>query len=234
MEAAISGLLDEPTAVTSAGRTDTGVHACGQVVSFTTARTAFPWERFALALHTRLPRDIRIRDVAVVDDAFSARFSALRRRYVYAILARPLPSALLARYAWHLYRPLDLAAMRAAALPLVGEHDFRSFCGTLPESGNTVRRIESLEIEEREELTIVRVAANAFLHRMVRTIVGLLAECAMGRRDPSEVAAILSARDRAAAGVTAPAYGLYFAGVAYPDGYDSFVEPPMLRGCEPR
>ena len=228
MEAAISALLGEPIALTSAGRTDTGVHACGQVVSFTTARIAFPWDRFALALHTRLPRDIRVRDVATVAPDFSARFSALRRRYIYAILARPLPSALLARYAWHLYRPLDIAAMRAAALPLVGEHDFRSFCGTLPENGNTVRRIESLTIEPRGELTIVRVAANAFLHRMVRTIVGLLAECAMGRRSPESVAAILAARDRAAAGVTAPAYGLYFAGVAYPDGYDSFAEPPML------
>lgn len=231
-------MLGEPIALTSAGRTDTGVHACGQVVSFTTARISFPWERFALALHTRLPRDIRVRDVALVDAAFSARFSALRRRYVYAVLARPLPSALLARYAWHLYRPLDLAAMRAAALPLIGEHDFRSFCGTLPENGNTVRSIESLTIEPQGELLIVRVAANAFLHRMVRTIVGLLAECAMGRRDPGSVAAILSARDRAAAGVTAPAQGLYFAGVAYPDGYDSYVEPPLcherLRHTPPR
>ncbi len=209
------------------------MHACGQVVSFTTARIAFPWDRFALALHTRLPRDIRVRDVVAVDSDFSARFSALRRRYVYAIFARPLPSALLARYAWHLYRPLDIAAMREAAMPLVGEHDFRSFCGTLPENGNTLRRIESLTIEQRGELVIVRVAANAFLHRMVRTIVGLLAECAMGRRDPAGVAAILSARDRAAAGVTAPAHGLYFAGVAYPDGYDSYLEPPIVWGRGP-
>ena len=224
----MSALLGERIAITSAGRTDTGVHACGQVVSFTTARISFPLERFAIALHTRLPRDIRIRDVQAVDAAFSARFSALHRRYVYAIHARPLPSALLARYAWHVYRDIDIEAMRSAAAPLLGTHDFRSFCGTLPGSGNTVRSIEALDIVREGELIVVRVAANAFLHRMVRTIVGTLVESATERRDPMGTASMLAANDRAAAGRTAPAHGLYFAGVAYPDGYDSYREPPIL------
>lgn len=197
-------------------------------MSFTTTRIAFPLDRFAIALHALLPRDIRIRDVAWVDAAFSARFSALRRRYIYAIHARPLSTALLARYAWHVYRPIDLDAMLLAARPLSGEHDFRSFCGTLPDTGNTLRTVESLEIEQAGELIVIRIAANAFLHRMVRTIVGTLVECATQRRDPESVPAMLAARERAAAGRTAPAHGLYFAGVSYPDGYDSYAEPPFI------
>ncbi len=227
LEAELSRMLDEPVTLTGAGRTDTGVHASGQVVSFTTARS-FPFERLAIALNSSLPSDVSVRDVAIVRDGFSARFSARERAYVYAILNRPDRSALLAERAYHVYRPLDLARMREAAAWLIGEHDFRSFCATVPDNGITVRTIRSLELERRGAFVRVRISADGFLHRMVRTIVGTLVECGSGRREPSEVGRMLEARARAAAGLTAPPHGLYLAGVKYDDGYDSYAEPTVF------
>ena len=120
--------------------------------------------------------------------------------------------------------------MRVAAQYLLGEHDFRSFCGVLPESGGTVRILKSLEINERAPYVRFDISADGFLHRMVRTIVGTLVECGRGRRDPHSMPAVLGAVRREAAGVTAPARGLYLAGVKYADGYDSFREPPLFTG----
>lgn len=232
LEAALSKLFSETIKVTGAGRTDTGVHATGQVVSLVT-RAAFPFERLGIALRSLLPPDCTIREVAVVDAAFSARFCARERTYVYAILNREQPSALLARYAWHVPRRLDLGAMQAAAESVLGEHDFRSFCSVAPvdqagEPASTVRNLTRFTIEPRGELVRVEVAANGFLHRMVRSLVGTAAECAVGRRTPDEMPAILAAADRAAAGFAAPAAGLYLAGVRYADGYDSFAEPALF------
>ncbi len=196
------------------------------MISFITSRS-FPFERLAIALNSTLPHDISVRDVATVAHGFSARFSARERTYVYAILNRPDRSALLAHRVYHVYRrSLDLEAMRAAALQLIGERDFRSFCGVLPESGVTVREVRALAIDARDDLVRVQIRADGFVHRMVRTIVGTLVECGLGRRDPSSIPAILAARDRRAAGLTAPAHGLYLAGVRY-DDYDSFAEPPV-------
>lgn len=227
LEACLTELFEEPVKITAAGRTDTGVHASGQVISFITARS-FPFDRLAIALNSTLPSDISVRDVAVVADGFSARFSAREREYVYAIFNRPDRSALLAHRAFHVYRrPLDLDAMRAAVAPLIGEQDFRSFCGVLPESGVTIREVRSLEIEARGDFVRVAIRADGFLHRMVRTIVGTLVECGLQRRDPASLPAILAARDRRAAGLTAPAHGLYLAGVRY-DDYDSSREPPVF------
>lgn len=212
--------------LSAAGRTDAGVHATGQVISFKTART-FPFERLPIAANSLLPADVRIRNAAVAADDFSARFSARERTYVYAILNRAEPSALLSRYAYHYWSPIDLDAFRRGARALVGEHDFRSFCGMLPESGPTVRVVKHLAIERRGEVLRVEICADGFLHRMVRTIVGTLLECATGKRDPDSLEAVLAARDRRAAGITAPAQGLYLAGVRYADGFDSFREPPV-------
>ena len=219
-------LFGEPVKVIGAGRTDSGVHASGQVVSFKT-EASFPFERLLVALRGSLPPDCSARDAALVDEDFSARFSARQRTYVYAILNRPQPSALLTRYAYHHPQALDLMAMRAAAAALVGEHDFRSFCAAPPE--RTVRSLRRLEIEPLGELIRIEVAADGFLRHMVRTIVGTLTEVGTGRRDPGEIGRILAACDRAAAGGLAPAEGLYLAGVRYAGGYDSFAEPPLLR-----
>lgn len=227
MEDALAATFGERIAVTGAGRTDAGVHATGQVISFRTPR-AFPVERLALALRARLPRDAGVREVAEVSDDFSARFSARARTYVYAILNRSEPSPLLARSAWHVRRALDLQAMRAAAEHLVGEHDFRSFCA-LPQSGTTVRTVYGVTLERRGEIVRLAIAADGFLHHMVRTIVGTLAECGHGRRDPASFPALLALRERSAAGVNAPARGLYLAGVRY-DDYDSYREPWICAG----
>ncbi len=224
LEAELSRLLNEPVKISAAGRTDTGVHASGQVISFITARS-FPFERLAIAMNSSLAPDVSVRDVAIAEDGFNARFSARERTYVYAILNRPDRSALLAHRAFHVYRDMNLDVMRAAAEQLIGERDFRSFCGTLPDGGVTVRTVKSLAIERRGDLVRVQISADGFLHRMVRTIVGTLVECAVGRRDPNTIADIVAARDRRAAGLTAPAHGLYLAGVRYENGYDSYCEP---------
>ncbi len=164
-----------------------------------------------------------------MEDGFSARFSASERTYVYAVLNRSERSAPLARYAYHVPHPLDLDAMQAACAHLVGEHDFRSFCGILPETGPTIRRVNHLSIGRQGSLVRVEITAGGFLHHMVRTIVGTLLECASGRRLPGELPDVLAALDRRAAGSTAPGHGLYLAGVRY-DGYDSFAEPPLFSG----
>ncbi len=202
------------------------------MISFSTARS-FPFERLAIACNSALPDDVSIRDVAVVDSNFSARFSARARTYVYAILHRKDRSALLAHRAYHVYGRLDIEAMRAGAVHLIGEHDFRSFCGMLPDGGVTIRNVRSLEIVETGEYVRLQISADGFLHRMVRTIVGTLVECGLGRRDPASIPSVLAAKSRAAAGLTAPAHGLYLAGVQYVDGYDSYAEPPVFTWKSP-
>jgi len=232
LETALSRIFEEPVKVTAAGRTDTGVHASGQVVSFTTARSSFPFDRLPIALNSALPNDVSVRDAAIVDPGFSARFSADERSYVYAIFNRREPSALAATSAYHVYADLDLDAFAEAAALLIGKHDFRSFCGTPPENGNTVRTVKTLTVRRTGRLIRVGISADGFVHRMVRTIVGTLLECATGRRDPASMPSVLDARMRSAAGLTAPAHGLYLAGVRYRDGYDSFGEPPVTIACE--
>jgi tRNA pseudouridine38-40 synthase len=226
LERVLSAMLQHPVKITAAGRTDAGVHASGQVVSFKTP-AAFPFEKLAIALNSSLPADVSVRDVAIVGEEFSARFSAVERAYVYAIFNRREPSPLLARYAYHAWRPIDDERFIRGSRHLLGEHDFRSFCGMLPESGPTIRTVKSIDVRRAGDLIRVEIRADGFLHRMVRTIVGTLAECGMRRRDPGDIPTILEARDRGAAGLTAPAQGLYLAGVRYKDGYDSFKEPPI-------
>jgi tRNA pseudouridine38-40 synthase len=227
LERGLSHLLEETVRITGAGRTDAGVHASGQVISFQTPRS-FPFDRLAVAMNSVLPSDIAVRDVSIVASDFSARFSARERTYVYAILNRRDRAALLARRAYHVYRrALDITAMRSAARWLVGKNDFRSFCGVLPENGITVRTVRTIEIVAHGDLVRVQICADGFLHRMVRTITGTLVECGLGRRDPDTIPALLAACDRAAAGMTAPAHGLYLAGVRY-DDYDSFKMPPIF------
>jgi tRNA pseudouridine38-40 synthase len=227
LEAALSTLFEQRVKLTSAGRTDSGVHASGQVVGFSTEHF-FPLERLCIALNALLPQDCAAREAATVGSDFNARFSARERTYVYAVLNRPQRSALLARYASHVVRPLDLAAMRAAGAHFVGEHDFRAF-GTTENAASTVRTITRLSVEPRDELIRIEIAANAFLYHMVRIVVGTLLECGQGRRCPDEVVAILGAGERAIGDSMAPAQGLCLAGVRYEDGYDSFAEHPLFR-----
>jgi len=203
------------------------VHATGQVISFKTD-AAFPFECLAVATNSELPADIAVREASLVEDRFSARFSAIERTYLYAVISRPARPPLLARYADYVWSELDIQAASEAAVRLIGTHDFRSFCGMLPESGSTERTIRALTVTRSADLIRIEIRADGFLHHMVRTIVGTLLECAMGRRTPDSVARILTAKDRSAAGPTAPPRGLYLAGVRYRDGFDSFAEPPVF------
>ncbi|HEV2260792.1 MAG TPA: tRNA pseudouridine(38-40) synthase TruA [Candidatus Rubrimentiphilum sp.] len=229
LERVFSQLLSAPIKVTAAGRTDAGVHATGQVVSFKT-ETAFPFERLALAANTELSADVSVRECAIVPDDFSARFSATQRAYVYIIYNRRERAPLLAPYTCHVWAKLDFDAMQAAAPHFLGEHDFRSFCGMLPESGPTIRTLQQLDVRRCGDLIRIELRADGFLHHMARAIVGTLIECGTGRCRPDEIPATLRATDRTAAGMTASAHGLYLAGVRYADGFDSFREPPLTAG----
>lgn len=219
MENALSKLFDERVKIVAAGRTDAGVHATGQVISFAGERL-FPIERLAYALNANLPPDLSARYADVVPDGFSARFDALARVYEYRILNRPMPSAVAPRFAHHVWQPIDLDLMRRAAADLIGEHDFAAFCGMRPARGGTVRTVHSIELRRMGDLVEVRVEGGGFLHRMVRNIVGTLVEIATGRRPGDDLPRILIDADRREAGYTAPACGLTLVGVRYP-GFDS-------------
>jgi tRNA pseudouridine38-40 synthase len=228
LEAALSRLFDRPIKVTAAGRTDAGVHAAGQVVSFV-AHDAFPIGKLAVALNSLLPRDLSARDGALAEPGFSARFSAIDRSYTYTIFNRREPSALHRRRSAFEHRALDLEAMGRAAAPLIGTHDFRTFCGVLPERGGTVRTLHSLEIEREGDFVRLHFRADGFLHRMVRVITGTLIEVGTGRRGAETLSAVLAALDRRAAGLTAPPQGLCLVEVRYP-GFSS--RPATLRSAQ--
>jgi tRNA pseudouridine38-40 synthase len=214
LERVLSALFAETVKISAAGRTDAGVHASGQVISFRSERD-FPIQRLALALNGNLPHDVSVRQAQLVPDGFSARFDAERRTYEYRIINRPMPSALDRRFAHHVHRPLDIELARSAVAGLLGEHDFVAFCGVLPERGGTVRQIHSVDIDRTGDRIVVRIAGGGFLHRMVRITVGTLIEIATGRRPADDIPAILASKDRKRAGYTAPAAGLALVGVRY-------------------
>lgn len=224
LESALSRLFAQPIKVTVAGRTDAGVHAVGQVVSFV-AHDHFPVAKLSIALNTSLPADLTARDAARVENGFSARLAAVERRYRYAVLNRRDPSAVLRRFAHHEHRALDLGAMHEAAAHLVGEHDFVTFCGVIPDRGGTVRSVGAIDVDRDGEIVRIAVRGAGFLHHMVRIIVGTLLDVGAGKRSPQDVAAMLAARDRRCGGPTAPPQGLVLAGVRYPN-FDS--EPPSF------
>jgi tRNA pseudouridine38-40 synthase len=217
LEAALRVLCGHDVSIVGAGRTDAGVHATGQVVSLETGSDV-RLERMPIALSAML-RSKRIAVLRAVPRpvGFSARHDALARTYLYRILNRVAPSPLQEHRAFFVRSPLDVAAMSAAAQALLGEHDFSAFCAQLPTRGRPARTLERLEISRRGDVVELEVTADSFLHQMVRIIAGTLVDVGRGKRPPEEVAAILGGRDRAKAGATAPAHGLYLTGVRYRD-----------------
>lgn len=225
LRSAVETLLRREVDMTCAGRTDAGVHAISQYVSIpaTADELAITSSRWLRAMDALLPSDIAVQEVFHAAPEFSARFDARARTYVYRIADRPNRPVLTREHVWWQRRPLDEEAMCEAAQVLVGEHDFKSFCKLSSAIGKpTCRNVMHVGFERcdelGEEVLAFTIQGNAFLHSMVRTIVGTLVEVGMHRRDSSWVADVLSACDRRAAGPTAPACGLTFKAVDYPEG----------------
>lgn len=230
LEAALSTVADAPVATICAGRTDAGVHARCQVVHFdtTAVRDVRGW---LLGTTTRLPRDVCVRWCAPVDDGFSARFSAVARRYRYSILNRAVRPALDRQYLAWVRAPLDAGAMHAAAQALLGEHDFSAFRAVQCQAAHARRDLQAIAVRRLGERVVVDVQANAFLHHMVRNIVGSLLEVGMGERAPGWIAQLLAARDRTRAGATAPSSGLCFLGPLYPAAHGLPDEVTVARAA---
>jgi tRNA pseudouridine38-40 synthase len=214
LESAIALRTGRQVRVTGAGRTDAGVHALGQVVSFA-VETRIPAERMAAALNSGLPRDLSVRSVEEADPEFNARFKASSRIYAYLILNRSTPSAIWRRYSGFVARPLDVEAMRQAAATLIGEQDFAAFTTGLQPGEPTYRDLMQCRISAWRGLILVRLEANAFLRGMVRNIVGTLIGIGNGARPPEHIRVVQASRDRQLAGPSAPPQGLCLVRVRY-------------------
>ncbi len=209
LAAALERYLRHTVEITCAGRTDTGVHAWGQVVTFDARADVDP-----VALQRALNRALRpavvVRAAEVAPPAFDARRAATSRRYRYTVLNHPLPDPFTAGTAWHVATPLDLTAMRLACDPFHGEHDFSSFCRRPPGPGVSLVRIvrDVRWVDAGEGVLRFEIEASSFCHQMVRSIVGTMVEVGLGKRKAGEMSGIIRSRSRAAAGVMAPAHGL--------------------------
>lgn len=215
LERALSAVADAPVETVCAGRTDAGVHARCQVVHFDSSAMRTP-RAWALGVTSGLPPDMCVRWCVPVATDFSARFSAVARRYRYRILNRPMRPALQRRYLAWVRAPLDVAAMQRAGRLLLGEHDFSSFRTAHCQAAHARRRLQAIEVRRCGDRIDIDVQANAFLHHMVRNIVGSLLLVGSGQRTPGWIAQVLAARDRTVAGPTAPASGLCFISPLYP------------------
>jgi tRNA pseudouridine38-40 synthase len=223
LEAALAELCGQPVRVTGSGRTDSGVHALGQVASFVTP-VSRPLKAFHLGLNTLLPYDIAVREAVLRPPSFDARRSARGKLYRYTVHNTPQRAPLTARSSWQVYPALDVAAMREGARHLLGTHDFAAYRASNCAAKTTVRTLKRLDIlGEPRGLLQLEVEATAFLKHMVRNLVGTLVEVGLGKRPPASVAQALASLDRNQAGRTAPPQGLCLVQVHYPE---SPASPP--------
>lgn len=213
---AVARVLGHPVELTCAGRTDAGVHAWGQVISFDADDQRLDLEVLQRSINKQLRPQIAVRAIERAPDDFDARFSARSRLYRYTVLNSDAPSPFSARTAWWIDAPLDLKAMRLACDPLIGEHDFSSFCRRPNDDASLTRRVLDARWEEPgEDALEFWIEANAFCHQMVRSIVGTLVEVGLGKKRAGDLTGILRAGDRSAAGQLAPAHGLCLWSVRY-------------------
>lgn len=228
LEAAISQVANSPVRVFCAGRTDTGVHAIGQVVHFDSPnnRSARAW---LLGCNANLPHTVAVTTAQEVDDSFHARFSAQSRRYRYLIFNRAVRSALVSKNLTWVRQSLDVESMHREAQALLGEQDFSSFRAAACQSSTPMRHVDFIKVSRHGSLVMVDIQANAFLHHMVRNIVGALLAVGKGRMANGKLGELLALRDRTRAPDTAPANGLYLVQVTYPDEYAiEAVDPSPL------
>lgn len=225
LEKALSKIADEPIEVICAGRTDTGVNATNQVIHFDTSkiRKDVAW---TLGVNTHLPDDVAVTWVKEVSEDFHARFSATARRYRYIIYNNNLRSAILSHGISHFHHALDEKLMHEGAQYLVGKHDFTSFRTVHCQSHSPVRTIHHCEITRQGKYIVVDIKANAFLHHMVRNVVGSLMRVGQGIESPVWIKEVLALKNRCMAGITAPPEGLYFVEVDYPESFN-LPKPPF-------
>ena len=215
LERAVTAFCGERAVINAAGRTDTGVHATGQVVHFDLER-AWPEATVMNAMNAHLLKEaVVVLDAALAAQDFHARFSAKGRAYLYRILNRPAPPAVERGRVWHVKKPLDAEAMHAAAQALIGHHDFTTFRDAGCQARSPIKTLDQARVWREGEEVRLSFAARSFLHRQVRSMTGSLAEVGVGRWTPADLQAALEAKDRKACGRVAPAEGLYLVGVEY-------------------
>ena len=215
IETAVTAFCGQSVRIAAAGRTDSGVHATGQVVHVDLDK-AWPAETVMNALNAHMMREgVAVLDAVAVADDWHARFSATGRRYLYRILNRPGRPALERGKVWHVRKPLDAEAMHAAAQALVGHHDFTTFRDLACQSKSPEKTLDVASVQRIGQEVRLVFEARSFLHRQVRSMTGTLVEVGLGRWTPADVAEALAARDRTACGPVAPSDGLYLTGVAY-------------------
>lgn len=218
LTACIGEFLRHRVELTCAGRTDAGVHAWGQVVSFDAAAEGFDPAGLQRSLNRRLGPAVAVRSLAVAGADFDARRSALSRRYHYTVLNRPVPDPFMAATSWHVEPPLDLHAMQTAGDPLIGEHDFSSFCRAPRQDppASLVRRVHDVRwCELGDGVLRLEIEASSFCHQMVRSLVATMVDMGRGRRRPGDMTALLRARSREGLSGPAPAHGLCLWEVRY-------------------
>ena len=228
LERALSAVAAEPVRVVTAGRTDAGVHATGQVVHFDTLsrRSDYAWVR---GTNTQAPRGLAVNWVRNVSRDFHARFSATGRAYRYIILNRAVrPTILAGRVAWF-YRPLNVEAMQQAADYLIGRHDFSAYRASGCQSHQPVREVRKLGVSRAREWVLIDIEADGFLHHMVRNIAGVLCAIGSGDQAPGWAQEVLESCDRRSGGVTASADGLYLTRVDYPGQFNLPMSPPPCQ-----
>lgn len=218
IEAVLAKLAGKPVALTGSGRTDAGVHAAGQTANFF-LEEALDAEMIRDYLNRYLPEDIAVLSAEKADPRFHSRFHAAEKTYLYRIHTGRIPEVFERKYVYHYDRPLSAGRMKEAAGYLLGEHDFKSFCGNPKMKKTTVRNIYGITVEEVPGELRIYYTGSGFLQNMVRILTGTLIEVGDGRREPEEMKGILAAGDRSAAGYTAPACGLTLLHVSY--GKDS-------------
>lgn len=227
LETAISKVANESIFLFCAGRTDAGVHATGQVVHFDT-RAKRHIDAWIWGTNTHLPPSVAVKWARHVDYSFHARFTANSRRYRYVIYNHPIRPALLStRATWHYY-PLDIARMAEAGQCLLGEQDFSSFRSSQCSSNTPMRNVTDFKIYRHNDFVLIEIEANAFLHHMVRNIVGSLMKIGSGLREPEWMQEVLLAKNRRVAAETAAPDGLYLIRVGYPDPYIFPVAEPLF------
>jgi tRNA pseudouridine38-40 synthase len=228
LEAALATIAGHPVRLTAAGRTDAGVHATAQVAHFDVA-VARPESAWVRGTNAGLPAAIAVQWSTEVDAEFHARYSATSRTYVYVLYNHPVrPSVLAGKVGWF-HLPLDVERMQIAAQALVGAHDFSAFRSAECQASTPVRQLARAAVERRGDYVVVELAANAFLHHMVRNVVGCLVHVGKGAAPPEWVGEVLAGRDRSRAAATFGPDGLYLAGIAYPERWKLPAFPPMLR-----